>query len=509
LPLISLDSPTPSTPDENDERWQQFLRWAARARANPRFDAGEREYRLAVARLVGEILAAAGSDESIAGPIESLNAFMRRQRNPQVLLGKQFGQLMKWTEQDERGLALALTPFIDADVAPSDRIERFVNSARTAIPVQEVGAFGLSIGSLFNFSTAPQRLPILRLAMFSGLEQLLGAPSPPGSVTEVYAHHVGFADRVRDALVGAGVAARDMVDAEALMLICWEDRDFWLAGPAGWRPRPRKADHYLAACAVYRDEAAYLAEWLEFHLLVGFERFYLYDNVSEDDHLAVLEPYLEEGLVVLHDWPMPYVPGQEEAYRHCLANHREEARWIGFFDIDEFLFSPTYRPVSEVLEEYEQWPGVAVNAPRFGTSGHLTKPEGLVIENYVTHMRLDSDRTIKSIVDPAAAETSVGAHVFKFRRGSAVDEHGYPVHYGATKTPSFERLRINHYYWKSVEELTERQTGRTAGPGRAWRAPPTAAEFARFEAKQGVRDEAILPYVEPVREALARRALEA
>src|SRR3954454_18594231 len=73
---------------------------------------------------------------------------------------------------------------------------------------------------------------------------------------------------------------------------------------------------YLSICAIYRDEAPYLREWIEFHGLGGVERFFLYDNLSEDDHLSALAPYLEDGTVVLREWPA--FPGQLEAYAHCL-----------------------------------------------------------------------------------------------------------------------------------------------------------------------------------------------
>jgi len=56
---------------------------------------------------------------------------------------------------------------------------------------------------------------------------------------------------------------------------------------------------YLSICGIYRDEAFYLREWIEFHRLVGVERFYLYDNFSEDNHREVLAPYIESGIVVL------------------------------------------------------------------------------------------------------------------------------------------------------------------------------------------------------------------
>ena len=53
------------------------------------------------------------------------------------------------------------------------------------------------------------------------------------------------------------------------------------------------AKPYLAMCTMYRDHAAYLAEWIEFHRLVGAERFFLYDNGSTDNHREVLAPYVD------------------------------------------------------------------------------------------------------------------------------------------------------------------------------------------------------------------------
>lgn len=47
----------------------------------------------------------------------------------------------------------------------------------------------------------------------------------------------------------------------------------------------------------------YLNEWILFHLLQGVERFYLYNNLSEDGYMMVLKKYIEEGVVILIDWP--------------------------------------------------------------------------------------------------------------------------------------------------------------------------------------------------------------
>ena len=52
---------------------------------------------------------------------------------------------------------------------------------------------------------------------------------------------------------------------------------------------------YLAICAVYRNEAPYLREWIEFHRLVGVERFFLYNNRSTDTTWAYYSPTSTPG----------------------------------------------------------------------------------------------------------------------------------------------------------------------------------------------------------------------
>jgi hypothetical protein len=211
---------------------------------------------------------------------------------------------------------------------------------------------------------------------------------------------------------------------------------------------------YLSIAAIYRNEAPYLREWIEFHKLVGVERFFLYNNESTDDHREVLAPYIDEGLVVREDFPG--FPPQLECYQHCIETHRHDARWMAYIDVDEFLFSPTWQPVSEVLRDYEQHPGVAVNCVVFGTSGHQTPPPGLVLENYTRRLGLERPRTraVKAIVHPARTErVGRSAHYFIYHdRAKAVDELHRRTPGHMSESASVERLRINHYFTRSQEE---------------------------------------------------------
>jgi hypothetical protein len=266
---------------------------------------------------------------------------------------------------------------------------------------------------------------------------------------------------------------------------------------------------YLSVCAIYRDEAEYLREWIEFHRLVGVERFFLYNNRSTDAHEQVLAPYLEDGSVELRDWPV--FPGQVAAYDHCLETHRDTTRWIAFIDTDEFLFSPTGKSLREILAELEPWPGVGVNRLRFGTSGHRTKPNGLVIENYLLRA-LPLRYLIKTIADPSRTVRCLTAHTFEYTDGWAVDENQRPLDpnreapglsdgAGRAYTESFTvaRLRINHYLTKSEAEHRTRSQRRQADTGEPRRNP--AVKLSNFARE---RDEAILHYVPELRKRMSK-----
>jgi hypothetical protein len=262
---------------------------------------------------------------------------------------------------------------------------------------------------------------------------------------------------------------------------------------------------YLSVCAIYRDEAPNLREWVEFHRLVGVERFYLYNNRSEDGHREVLAPYVADGTVVLEDWPI--YPAQIQAYDDCLKRRREESRWIAFIDLDEFLFSPIGTPVPDLLAEFERAPGVVVNWVMFGSSGHRARPPGLVIENYVwrtTEPLLNS--IIKSIVDPRRVRAFCRPHFFMYRDGVAVDERHRPVTHRPpwrTESPSFERLRLNHYGIKSEEEYNAK-LARGHADGLRPKSPMRSERLANLH--NDVEDRAILRYLPALRSALARHA---
>jgi hypothetical protein len=270
---------------------------------------------------------------------------------------------------------------------------------------------------------------------------------------------------------------------------------------------------YLAACTMYRNDAAYLPEWVEFHLLMGVERFFLYDNGSSDEHREVLAPYVDDGLVMVHHWPQSFLRqhGRPRAivtgFEHCVGEHTGDARWIAFLDIDEFVFSPTGAPLPDVLRDYEEFPGVVVNRAEFGPSGHQTKPPGLVIESYLQRrdVRPDEETAIKSIVDPRRVARCLGSHSFVYRDGLPADEEQRrldTLRYTRSKPVCWSRLRVHHYWSRSEEErLRKARMWKEAGSPRELPTAPVPA------ASHPVTDDSLARYAPAVREGLVRRGL--
>ncbi len=408
--------------------------------------------------------------------------------------------LCNWSRKEEGSLRVALSRFTE-EGDPSQRVAEFLNSAQQAdvVGTEPYPTYALAFGSLFNFVAAPLSLPVVRPLLFQKLQRLLGYELPPASLVEQYDHHLAFAAEVEARLRDAGVPVRDMIDVQSLI---WSASRF----EAHWSPNDgsdetlepsRSHEHYLSVCAIYRDEAEYLAEWLEFHRLVGVDRFYLYNNFSDDAHMEVLGDYVDDGLVVLHDWPVQTAP-QTGAYAHCLESHGAESRWIAFIDIDEFLFSPSGESVSDMLVSYERYPGVAVNQALFGPSGHRVKPSGLVIESYLQRQNLGNIKFIKSIVDPIRTSHPIGVHHFAYESGLAVDENGYPLRDAKTWSVSASKLRINHYRTKSEAELRQRRTRPDAARGKFFPWP----DFLQLRHDYPELDDSLLQYAPRVRTAV-------
>jgi len=222
----------------------------------------------------------------------------------------------------------------------------------------------------------------------------------------------------------------------------------------------RKTKGTLAVASIFRNATFYLKEWIEYHLMLGVERFHLCDNRSVDGPIEILEPYIDRGVVVLvrsdADHGRAFATRlQAEFFTAVCRALRGHSEWVAFIDPDEFL-TPSHvtdSTLADALARHKHAAGVGVNRLVYGASGVRRKPrDDLVIETFTR--RNDDDRywenhRVKLIVRPEHIDRFYGPHAARTiagAPGAIVTADGTSLAArGVTDHLDYSDFTINHY----------------------------------------------------------------
>lgn len=139
--------------------------------------------------------------------------------------------------------------------------------------------------------------------------------------------------------------------------------------------------HNLVICSIFKNEGLFIEEWIEYHLLIGVEHFYLFNNESTDNYRNQIERFIAGGKVTLIEWPE--ANSQIKAYKYWYDNYSMNTKWFTYLDLDEFICLKYEINIQKWLKEYELYPSVLVYWKMFGTGGQEQhNSEKLVIEQY-------------------------------------------------------------------------------------------------------------------------------
>jgi hypothetical protein len=215
---------------------------------------------------------------------------------------------------------------------------------------------------------------------------------------------------------------------------------------------------YLSLCLIAKDEHTYLKEWLDYHILLGVEHFWIYDNDSTIPLAKSIQSYIDKGWVTMNN-----IHGkgmQLYAYDHCVRTYGDLSKWIGFIDTDEFITPKNCNNLCEFLVPFEKYAGLAMSTLFFGTGGNQTRPQCGQIAGYLlrTPSSLARNRLIKSIIQPSRVLFPVSPHTFFFSEGNycvnefehRADSQFFPC--------SVSKIQLNHYYTRSTQEWKEKMS---------------------------------------------------
>ena len=70
----------------------------------------------------------------------------------------------------------------------------------------------------------------------------------------------------------------------------------------------------IAICAILKDEHQYLKEWLDYHLNIGIDQIYLYEDITSQTHIEITKDYDNVHLMSMGDFI---------DMKHCLEKQRD------------------------------------------------------------------------------------------------------------------------------------------------------------------------------------------
>jgi hypothetical protein len=228
-------------------------------------------------------------------------------------------------------------------------------------------------------------------------------------------------------------------------------------------PIDRKTKYYFSLCCIFKNEAAYFKEWIEYHKILGVDHIYAYNNFSTDNFMDVLKPYIEEGYVTLLDWP--HELGQISAYEDCFRMFRSENYWLCFLDLDEFICPYEATSIKDWIKPFEKFPSVELYWLMFGTNGIVDYDKNkLVIEQY-THSWNTIRNVGKQVLNTAYEPVQMYHHyIFCHVSFLGLDLHvpsineggNFILDYNNHKCPKHNTIQINHYWSKCLAEYVRK-----------------------------------------------------
>jgi len=213
--------------------------------------------------------------------------------------------------------------------------------------------------------------------------------------------------------------------------------------------------------AIAKLESDYIHEWVKYHLSLGFEKIYLYDN--EDSPVYSVFFSENDKVSVIHlpgnNYPKPVqYHALEQFIAQILPN--KNITHVAHIDIDEFIALKKHSSIKDFIKEYfiGNVGAIGMNWRHFGDSGNTSKTHEPVTKRF-TMCESKGNQTIKTLFDKTHFQgwrichcvTLKDPYVVKSTNGEIIPE-------SYTDSVDYSVIQLNHYKCKTLPEFNYART---------------------------------------------------
>lgn len=177
----------------------------------------------------------------------------------------------------------------------------------------------------------------------------------------------------------------------------------------------------IAVCAVAKYENAYINEWVEYHIKLGIDTIYLYDNNDSDTPYVgdfIGEQYRDK-VVIIDRRDENLRTKQQVVYNDWLRNYQDGWDFCAFIDIDEFIVTPDIQQLINNMPDDCDF--MVLNWWMYGDDDVMVGDETKPVRERFVNRKLNRNnvwnRTIKTIVRCGKDIKALHAHGFVYTDG--------------------------------------------------------------------------------------------
>jgi hypothetical protein len=195
----------------------------------------------------------------------------------------------------------------------------------------------------------------------------------------------------------------------------------------------------LSVLAQMKNETINLKIWINHYLWQGVDKIYLIDNGSTDEPLKILQPYIDNGILVYISLPEKYK--QLEHYKKVIQDEDiiNKTEWLIICDLDEFFYGYPNKLI-DTINEYKEYDIIYSNWLMFGSDGLIDHPDD--IRKSIVWRDKNFHELTKYIVKPNKIKNFDDIYIHKINNM----DNSIIVN---------DKIRLNHYPIQSLDFFTK------------------------------------------------------
>ena len=230
-------------------------------------------------------------------------------------------------------------------------------------------------------------------------------------------------------------------------------------------------------CAIAKCENKYINNWCKYHLDLGFDHIYIYDN--NDSSYPRVDKCITKDIMskvtFFNVRDIHKQAFQDEVYTKFYNNYKDTFDWCAYIDIDEFIELRDHLNIKEFLaqDKFKDFEVIRLKWHLYGDDGYIERDESIPVQKFFKKHLTNAKKSnqCKSIIRGALENIAFHSSHYPSQYHPAANSYKKLIQCmpdgSATQTSiscwqNFDDSAwINHYMTKTLKEFLDQKLGRT------------------------------------------------